>query len=99
MRELVLTTVADIQPAPVRWLWKGYVPLGKVTVLAGPQGLGKSLLAARLAAQVSQRVSDVLIASAEDDPTDTITPRLIAAGADCRRVHLMDMRDTTDAGV
>jgi putative DNA primase/helicase len=91
----------------VRWLWPPFVPLGKLTVLAGSPGLGKSLLTALLAALVSTGRSDgalggvpadVLLASAEDDPHDTIKPRLLAMGADLDRVHLLDLRETLPSG-
>lgn len=97
-RELNLTTASSVEAAPLRWLWPGYVPQGKVTVLAGAPGLGKSLLTVWLAAAVSKN-SDVLMASAEDDPADTIKPRLLAAGANCDRVHLLDVREFTEHGV
>lgn len=87
-RDVHLTTASDIEARKVQWLWPGYVPMGKVTVLAGAPGLGKSLLTIQLAARVS-KLADVLIASAEDDLSDTIKPRLLAANADNRRVHLM----------
>jgi len=97
-REVNLTTASNVEATPLRWLWPGYVPQGKVTILAGSPGLGKSLLTVWLAARVS-RVADVLIASAEDDPADTIKPRLMAAEAACDRVHLMDVREVTKHGL
>jgi hypothetical protein len=84
---------------PLRWLWPWRVPLGKLTLLAGDPGLGKSLLLLDLAARVSRgyslpdgdcaEIGDVVIVSAEDDASDTIRPRLEAAGADLGRVHLL----------
>ena len=97
-RQLTLTSAADVQARPVRWLWPGYIPMGKITVLAGAPGLGKSLLAIRLAAQVSN-AAEALIASAEDDPEDTVKPRLMAAEATFARVHLMDVRQVDDLAV
>jgi len=89
----------QIREEEVRWLWPGRIPLGKLTVLDGDPGLGKSLISLDLAARVSQRgvMPDgavgvngcVLICSAEDDSADTIVPRLRHAGADLARVKLM----------
>ncbi|HWQ39359.1 MAG TPA: AAA family ATPase [Burkholderiales bacterium] len=92
---------ADITARPVRWLWPGRIARGKVTLLAGNPGLGKSQICASLSAIVSTgglwpvdrarcERGSVLIVSAEDDPEDTIRPRLDAAGADLRRVHILD---------
>jgi len=101
-RELRLTSTATITPKRVRWLWEPRIPLGKLTILAGPAGQGKSQLTCALAAWVSMGVapgdlrrtnSDVLIVSAEDDPDDTIVPRLMAVGAYRERVHLVDARE------
>jgi hypothetical protein len=98
-----LTTrrVSDIEMKPVSWLWPGRIARGKVSIIAGNPGLGKSQITASIAAIVttggcwpvdgSQCVAgDVVFLSAEDDPADTLRPRLEAAGADLRRVHVMD---------
>lgn len=90
---LAITNAADIKTHPISWLWPGRVPLGKLTIFAGDPGLGKSLLTANLAAHVTCGkswpvdhspcpVGEVMILSAEDDPEDTIVPRLSTAGAD-----------------
>lgn len=97
-----------ITPAPIRWLWPGRVAAGKLTVIAGRAGLGKSQITASLTAIVTtggrwpvDRTSaprgHVIICSAEDDPADTIVPRLMAAGADRSRVHVVDAVHETDA--
>ncbi len=95
----LLEPVSKIERKPLRWLWPWRVPLGKLTILAGDPALGKSLLLLDLAARVScghplpdgdqAEVGDVIIVSAEDDPADTIRPRLEAAGADLERVHIL----------
>ena len=84
---------SEVTPRPVEWLWHPFMPLGKLTVAAGQMGQGKSLLTAWMAAQVTNGTlhgprGDVLILSAEDDPEDTIRPRLEAAGADLDRVWI-----------
>lgn len=107
---LTLTRLSDVVPSAVRWLWPGRIPLGKVSVLDGDPGLGKSLQTLDIAARVSTArampdgsASDlhdpagVVILSAEDDLGDTIRPRLEAAGADLSRVvALTAVRDEDD---
>ena len=97
----VLTVRAsEIVPEPVRWVWPGIIARGKVTGLVGHPGLGKSQVATDLAATVStgrpwpagianESAGEVIVLSAEDDAADTGVPRLIAAGADRTRVHLV----------
>jgi putative DNA primase/helicase len=89
---------ATITPKPVSWLWPGRIALGKYTTIAGEPGLGKSQLTLHLAACVTTGgdwpegegkapLGSVIIVSSEDDPADTIAPRLMAAGADMAKVH------------
>jgi putative DNA primase/helicase len=88
---------ADVRIRPVEWLWYPYVPLGKLTAVAGRMGQGKTLWTEWLAAAVTTagyginlpRPGGVVMLSAEDDDADTIVPRLIAAGADLERVWLI----------
>jgi hypothetical protein len=88
---------SDIQAKPVDWLWKERIARGKLTMLAGDPGLGKSQITANFAATVStggawpdqttmSGPGTVVFLSAEDEPEDTIVPRLKAAGADLDRV-------------
>lgn len=99
----VVRRMADIHPEPIRWLWPGRIAIGKLATLAGNGGLGKSTVALDIAARVStgRRFPDqpgevdgspanVILLSAEDDPADTIRPRLDAAGADPRRIHIVE---------
>lgn len=95
----MLLRMSDVQPSTVRWLWPGRIPMGRMTLLVGRPGEGKSFLTADIAARVSQGrdwpdgsgcpVGSVLLCSAEDDPADTIAPRLIAHDADRPRIHLL----------
>lgn len=93
----VVVRVSDVVAERVRWLWPGRIPMGKLTVLDGDPGLGKSTLSLDVAARVStgsplptgERLEDpasVVVLSAEDGIADTIRPRLEAAGADLERV-------------
>lgn len=94
----------QLKPEAIRWLWPGWLARGKLHVLAGAPGTGKTTLAMAMAAAVSAstalpsgwkpRRGSVLIWSGEDDPADTLVPRLIAAGADRSRIHFV--RDTID---
>ncbi|MEM9415248.1 MAG: AAA family ATPase [Planctomycetota bacterium] len=94
-----LLRLSDVEPTTVRWLWPGRVPRGRMTLLVGRPGGGKSFATADFAARVSTGrdwpdgtpcpAGSVLLCSAEDDPADTIAPRLIAHDADRSRIHLM----------
>lgn len=85
----------------IHWLWPPYVPLGKVTILAGAPGQGKSQLSLMVAAMVTRgelfgdigEPRDVLILTGEDDPEDTIRPRLQALGADLSRCIMVDVSE------
>ena len=105
---LVHRCLADVEPEEVSWLWHRRLPLGKLSVLAGVQGIGKSFMTLDMAARVSTGTAwpdareepippgDVVILSAEDAPADTIRPRLDAARAAVRRIHIVE--GVRDAG-
>lgn len=88
-----------VRERPVSWLWDGYLPAGKMVMVEGDPGDGKSVMTCDLAARFSTgaplpdgsktTATDVIMISAEDDPEDTIRPRLRVAGADLRRIHLV----------
>ena len=91
--------MADVEPKDVSWLWNPYIPLGKITILRGDPGQGKTTFCLTLAAIVSQcfafptgskftasEPGNVLFITAEDDLNDTIAPRLIKAKANMRKV-------------
>jgi putative DNA primase/helicase len=97
---VAVTCAADITAEPIQWKWKGWLPLGKLVILAGNPGTGKSTVTYTLSSTVSTGgkwpdntkcdvAGNVLIWSGEDDPGDTIIPRLIAAGADLNRIHII----------
>lgn len=106
------TSMAEVQTRPLEWLWDGWIPLAKVTLLDGEPGAGKSLLALDLAARVSRGASmplshdkprgpaHVALFNEDDTLTDTIRPRLEAAGADLSNIHGFDaelsLSDLTD---
>ena len=91
----------DVSHQPVRWLWPGRIALGKLNMLIGDPGLGKSFVTCDLAARVSTGApwpdgapndgpGGVLLLNAEDDKADTIRPRLDAARADVSRIAVLD---------
>lgn len=97
---IIFKCINDIEIKPYDWLWPDHIACGKVTVIASNPGLGKSQIAAYLAATVSKGgywpdktsapLGDVVLVSAEDDAADTIKPRLLAAGANLHRCHVFD---------
>ena len=98
---LELVRLSEVKPEPINWLWPGRIPKGKITLIAGHPGLGKSQVTVSIAAIVSSGgiwpvdempadVGNVLILSAEDGIADTIKPRLLAAGADTNRIEAIE---------
>jgi hypothetical protein len=97
--ELMSTRLADVEPVEVAWLIRGKIPLGKLSLIAGAPGLGKSFCVLDFIARVSCGgdapasagesipCGSCLLVSAEDDLADTIRPRLDAAGANTARIH------------
>ena len=96
---VILVNGADLQPMPVAWLWQYWLALGKLHILAGAPGQGKTTIATAVAATLTIgglfpdgarcTPGNVLIWSGEDDPADTLLPRLIAAGANKDRVFFV----------
>ena len=95
-KTLSLVRLSDVQLQEVKWLWKPYIPFGKLTIIQGDPGEGKTTFALRLTAACSSGVAlpgmeisepfNVIYQTAEDGLGDTIKPRLIEAGADESRV-------------
>jgi hypothetical protein len=101
-RQVVVTLASQIKPRPVRWLWPDRIPAGALTLLAGREGIGKSLVGVYLAAQLTRgtlpggrhgRPSRVMFATSEDAWEFTMVPRLLAAGADLARVGRVQVED------
>jgi hypothetical protein len=99
-RRVVLTAASKIKPRRVQWLWDARVALGTLALLAGREGLGKSILSYTIAAMITRgdlvgeffgTPKSVLVAAAEDSWSQTIVPRLIAAGADLDRVFRVEV--------
>jgi putative DNA primase/helicase len=99
---------SEVEPELIEWLWKDRIPLSKLTLFSGNPDVGKSLVSLDVAARLSCGKDfpdganslgecDILILASEDDPADTIVPRLMAAGADLDRIHLLTSTSTTDS--
>jgi hypothetical protein len=90
----------SITPCPVSWLWLGWLAEGKLHILAGSPGTGKTTIAITLAAVLTgggrwpdgtrTTPGDVLMWSGEDDPADSLMPRFLASGGDPRRIHFIN---------
>ena len=97
---LVSRCAADIAPEKIEWLWSGRLALGKHICIAGEPGTGKSQLLIAIVATLTTGgnwpcgegrapIGNTIILSAEDGAADTIVARLLAAGADLNRVHVV----------
>ncbi len=98
--ELISRCAAEIPPEKIEWLWPGRIARGKHTCIAGEPGAGKSQLSIAIIAAVTTTgewpcgegrapLGSAIILSAEDGAADIIVPRLLAAGADLSRVHVV----------
>ena len=96
--------MSDVQQTAVHWLWYPYIPFGKLTILQGNPGEGKTYFAMYLTAACTNRQQlpngellepfNVIYQTAEDGLGDTVKPRLIEAGADLDRVLVIDDRES-----
>jgi putative DNA primase/helicase len=94
-----LQSAASITPQAIQWVWPGWIARGRIAILAGQPGAGKTTLALEFAAIISSggrwpngaraKPGRVMIWSGEDDAADTLVPRLIATGADLTRVDFV----------
>jgi hypothetical protein len=104
-----VVTLDTVDPETVRWLWPDRIPLGKLTMLDGDPGLSKSTITLDLAARLSRGVTmpdgsepevtgsvGTVLLTAEDGLSDTVRPRLDAAGGDPSRVAVVRHVPTAD---
>lgn len=100
-REAPIRYFSEVRVREVDWLWHPYIPFGKITVIQGDPGDGKTTLILNIAALLSRGLpmpestdyslpTSVLYQSAEDGAEDTLKPRLMSAGADCSRIAFID---------
>lgn len=101
---MLLEVMSGVESRPLEWVWEGVVPLGKLTLLIGEPGIGKSLVAMDTIARATQGrqglaedprglPGDVILFAGEDDLCSTIRPRLDAAGAVIERVSVVQNFD------
>ena len=101
MAELKIISMDEVPVEEVEWLWYPYIPFGKLTIIHGDGGEGKTTLALRLAALLSKGETllydnterepvKIIYQTAEDGLEDTIKPRLEAAEADCTQIKIID---------
>lgn len=98
--ELKLINMKDVEVKEVEWLWKPYIPSGKITILQGDPGEGKTTMILAVASSLTTGsvlplmeaidISRVIYQTAEDGLGDTIKPRLLSTGADCSNVIVID---------
>ena len=97
----LLTYYSDVKSEPVKWLWYPYIAIGKITLLQGDPGDGKSTMMMNFIAELSKggatpdgvafgRPHKIIYQCSEDKACDTIIPRLEAAGADCRNIAFIN---------
>jgi putative DNA primase/helicase len=100
----------NVTMSAIRWLWPNRIAIGKLTLIAGMPDEGKSQIVCDIVARLTTTrgdkhwpckegvapIGNAIMFSAEDDPGDTLKPRLLAAGADCDRVMLANMVRTKD---
>jgi RecA-family ATPase len=98
-----IISMDTVQAEEIKWLWKPYIPFGKLTIIQGDPGEGKTTFALQLAALLSlgkgfgenknigvSEPVNVIYQTAEDGLADTVKPRLILAGADCSKIKVID---------
>ncbi len=101
MEELKIISMDEVQVQEVQWLWYPYIPFGKITIIQGDPGEGKTTAILRIAALLSRGQDlpcddtqrepiNVIYQTAEDGLSDTVKPRLIDADADCTRIKVID---------
>ena len=99
--ELKLIRMNEVEATAIEWLWYPYIPYGKITVIQGDPGDGKTTVVLAIAAAVTTGAAlpeskttaepmSVIFQTAEDGLGDTVKPRLVQSGADCERVIVID---------
>lgn len=99
-REVPIICMDDVEQTEVDWLWYPYIPFGKLTIVQGNPGEGKTFFAMQLAAACTNQKFlpdmepfepfNMIFQTAEDGLGDTVKPRLVSSGADLKRVLVID---------
>lgn len=101
MANELLTLYSEITPKPIKWIWHPYIPVGKITILQGDPGDGKSTMMMHIISEISKggtlpdgteigRPHKVIYQCSEDGSRDTIKPRLEECNADCKNIAFID---------
>ena len=109
---LGISTVENVKPKSIEWLWEGMIPKGKLTLFAGESGIGKTQILCSIAATITRgghfpgqkqhcRQADVMYLTGEDDLADTLVPRFMACGGLRERFHSLSAlrEDGTPYGI
>lgn len=99
--ELKLIKMSEVQAQEIEWLWYPFIPYGKLTIIQGDPGDGKTTLVLNIAAKLSKGIGidedmqvtspiNIIYQTAEDGLADTVKPRLETAGAQCERIAVID---------
>ena len=102
--ELKMIRMSEIEAQEIKWLWYPFIPYGKLTIVQGDPGDGKTTMILNLAAQLSkgkcfedgsavEAPMKIIYQTAEDGLADTVKPRLEKAGADCEQILVIDESD------
>ena len=102
--ELKMIKMSEVQSQEIEWLWYPFIPYGKLTIVQGDPGDGKTTLILNIAAKLSKgegldndmkltEPMNIIYQTAEDGLADTVKPRLEKAGADCERIVVIDESD------
>jgi len=105
---LKLIRMNEVEATEISWLWYPYIPYGKITVIQGDPGDGKTTVVLAIAAAVTTGAAlpesktaaepmSVIFQTAEDGLGDTVKPRLVQSGADCERVIVIDESENGNA--
>lgn len=100
-KRLIMNNAQQVKPEPISWLWKNKIPVGKLTLFVGQPGVGKSFASMDIVAPASsgrdwadsknttEPLRSIIVAN-EDDPHDTIVPRLLAMKADLSKIEIVE---------
>lgn len=102
--ELKLIKMSDVESEEIEWLWYPFIPYGKLTIIQGDPGDGKTTLVLNIAAMLSKGMGfdenmsgsepmKIIYQTAEDGLADTVKPRLEISGADCEKILVIDESD------
>ena len=102
--ELKMIHLSEVESQQIKWLWYPFIPYGKLSIVQGDPGDGKSTLILNIAAKLSRgecidenmnitEPVNVIYQTAEAGLADTVKPRLEAANADCSRISIIDESD------